>query len=47
MRTIPRTGTVLVLLAGIAAGMADGGAQAQNAPGFHYDPAWPNPLPNL
>ena len=49
MRTNPGTGTVLVLLAGIATGIVctGGGAQAQNAPGFHYDPAWPGPLPNL
>ena len=49
MRTNPGTGAVLVLLAGIATGIVctGGGAQAQNAPGFHYDPAWPGPLPNL
>ena len=49
MRTDPRTATVLVLVAGIAASTAytGGVAQAQDAPSFHYDPAWPRPLPNL
>ncbi len=48
-RTNKKTGTVLALLLGAAFAIsyAGTGAHAQTAPRFHYDPTWPNALPNL
>ena len=45
----PRIGTVLAMLIGavFVISCTDDGAQAQLAPRFHYDPTWPDPLPNL
>ena len=44
-----KTGTVLVLILGAAFAISYSGtgAYAQTAPRFHYDPTWPEPLPNL
>ena len=49
LKTNHKTGTVLTMLIGAAfvISCTDDGAQAQLAPGFHYDPTWPDPLPNL
>ena len=49
MRTNQELGTMLALLAGVAFAIsyASNAAHAQTAPGFHYDPTWPDPLPNL
>jgi hypothetical protein len=49
MRTTPRTGAVLVMLAGTLCAIAYTShvAQAQTAPTFFFDPTWPKPLPNL
>ena len=43
------SGTVLALFLGAAFAMSytSTGAYAQTAPRFHYDPTWPEPLPNL
>ena len=48
MRPNPRIGAVLTLLAGAAFAIlaTSDGAQAQTAPTYHVDPAWPKPLPN-
>ena len=45
----PKIGTVLAILIGAAfvISCTNDGAQAQLAPRFHYDPTWPDPLPNL
>ena len=45
----PKIGTVLAMLIGavFVISCTDDGAQAQLAPRFHYDPTWPDPLPNL
>src|SRR5918995_3010207 len=44
----PRIGAVLTLVAGIAIVLAypGGGASAQSAPRYKFDPEWPKPLPN-
>ncbi len=49
LKTNHKTGTVLTMLIGAAfvISCTDDGAQAQLAPSFHYDPTWPDPLPNL
>jgi sugar lactone lactonase YvrE len=48
MKVNPRLGAVLSLFAGVAflASFTDGGAQAQTAPRYKFDPDWPKPLPN-
>ena len=47
-RRKPRTGTVLALVGSACAlAYASSGVHAQTAPRFHYDPTWPDPLPNL
>jgi hypothetical protein len=45
----PGIGTLLALLVGALSTISStgNGAWAQTAPGFHYDPTWPKPLPNL
>jgi len=49
MNTKLKIGGVFALLAGavFAIPYTNNIAQAQTAPRFHYDPTWPDPLPNL
>jgi DNA-binding beta-propeller fold protein YncE len=47
MKKNPGIGALLALLTGAAVALSGAGVGAQTAPGFHYDPTWPKPLPNL
>ena len=49
LKTNHKTVTVLTILIGatFVISCTNDGAQAQLAPRFHYDPVWPDPLPNL
>ncbi len=48
MKVDPKIGAALVLLTGVALliSYTGGGAHAQTAPRYKFDPEWPKPLPN-